>query len=65
MPSGSLASWASDFGSRQRDMPHQMGLPAPTRTSESTSDVEEACLIRGALTRFHKTRWSALRFAAD
>ena len=23
-------------------MPHQMGLPAPTRTSESTSDVEEA-----------------------
>lgn len=23
-------------------MPHQMGLPAPAQTSESTSDVEEA-----------------------
>lgn len=27
-------------------MPHQMGLPAPAQTSESTSDVEEAKIIR-------------------
>lgn len=26
-------------------MPHQMGLPAPAQTSESTSDVEEAIVI--------------------
>jgi hypothetical protein len=28
-------------------MPHQMGLPAPAQTSESTSDVEEAKNITG------------------
>jgi len=37
----------------RRDMPHQMGLPAPAQTSESTSDVEEAHIPTGAVFRAH------------
>ena len=40
-------------------MPHQMGLPAPAQTSESTSDVEEAEVLAVLKSSARGRGWAA------